>query len=145
MNRKLCKIVSIVILISSSTAFAEYNSEKLGQAIGSYITATDMFEKFTKSECGYAVKRSYSFASSLNETMPYLNNQDREEIKNFIQTNEFKKKLIENNEYINGFMHAGMKDGLDKKTLCGMLLSNTASLYQYSLTQWNYAKKHYAK
>lgn len=135
----------LLSLSVTPSALAEYDAEKLGQAIGGYICATDMFEKLTKSYCGYAVKRKYSFKSALNETLPYLKVNDRAEIKSLINTKEFNNKLKENDDYISGFLIAGKKDGLDQQTLCGMLISNVAHLHQYSLNQWNYAKEHYAK
>lgn len=82
--------------LCSTVTFAEYNSRKLGEAIGGYLIANDMFEKLSKSECGYVVKKTYSFDAALKETMPYLNESDKQELKLFLASNKFKNDLKEN-------------------------------------------------
>ena len=71
-------------LIGSSTSLAEYNSHKLGQAAGGFAIINDIFEKLTKTECGYVINKSYSFYKTLNEIYLYLNNKDREEFITFL-------------------------------------------------------------
>lgn len=144
-NTISCIIAILAIFLFTSQALSEYNSEKLAQSIGGYLTATDMFEKVTKSECGYVVKKKYSLISAVDEVMPYLRKQDRKEIESFLKNEIFIKQLEDNNKFLSGFMQAGAKDGLDKKTLCGMLVSTISLVYQKSVADWNYAKTYYLK
>ena len=132
-------------LIGNSTSLAEYNSYKLGEAAGGFAIINDIFEKLTKSECSYAINKSYSLNKTLNEIFLYLNNKDREEFIAFLDSEKFKNDLAENNSLISEFINAGKKDGLDEKTLCGMLISIASMSYQKAEKQWDYAKKYYSK
>ena len=132
-------------LIGSSTSLAEYNSYKLGQAAGGYLIINDLFEKLTQSQCGYVINKSYSFNQTLNEILPYLNKKDREEIKTFLSSKKFKNDLAENNSFISEFISLGMQDGLDEKTLCGMLITIASMSDLEAQNQWDYAKEHYSK
>ena len=132
-------------LIGSSTSLAEYNSYKLGQAAGGYAIINDIFEKLTKSECGYAINKSYSLNETLNEIFLYLNNEDREEFIAFLDSEKFKNDLAENDSFISGTINAGKKDGLDEKTICGMLVTIASMSYETAQNQWEFAKEHYSK
>ena len=132
-------------LIGSSTSLAEYNSNKLGQAAGGYAIINDIFEKLTKSECGYAINKSYSLNKTLNEIFLYLNSNDREEFIAFLASEKFKNDLVENDTFISETINAGKKDGLDEKTICGMLVTIASMSYQKAQIQWDYAKEHYSK
>jgi hypothetical protein len=132
-------------LIGSSTSLAEYNSYKLAQAAGGFAIINDIFEKLTKSECGYAINKSYSLNKTLNEIFLYLNNKDREEFIAFLDSEKFKNDLAENNSFISEFLSAGQKDGLDEKTLCGMLVTVASTSLHQAQNQWDYAKKYYSK
>lgn len=147
MSKKMIIVLLFVMtqFLFSSTTFAEYNSGKLGEAIGGYLIANDLLDKLSESKCGYAVKKNDSFNAAMEEVMPYLNGRDKKMFRSFIASNEFKRELEENNEFINGYLHAANKDGLDEKTICGMILSNIAMTYQIAQQQWDYAKQNYSK
>ena len=145
MKKLLLLLLLSLGLIGSSTSLAEYNSYKLGQAAGGYAIINDIFEKLTKSECGYAINKSYSLNKTLNEIFLYLNNKDREEFIAFLESEKFKNDLAENDSFISGTINAGKKDGLDEKTICGMLVTIASVLYQEAQSQWDYAKEHYSK
>lgn len=138
-------LAGVIGMLCSTVISAEYNSRKLGEAIGGYLIANDMFEKLSESECGYIVNRTYSFDAALKETMPYLSEPDKRELRSFLASKKFKKDLEENNEFIRGFMRAGKKDGLDERTICGMIASNIAVIYQKAKQKWEYAKQRYSK
>tara|TARA_B110000467_G_C17876021_1_gene242333 strand:+ start:82 stop:519 length:438 start_codon:yes stop_codon:yes gene_type:complete len=132
-------------LIGSPTSLAEYDSYKLGQAAGGFAIINDIFEKLTKSECGYVINKSYTLNKTLNEIFLYLNNKDREEFITFLDSEKFKNDLAENDSFITDTINAGKKDGLDVKTICGMLVTIASMSYQEAEKQWNYAKQHYSK
>ena len=144
--KKLLLIFLISIgLIGSSTSLAEYNSFKLGQAAGGFAIINDIFEKLTKSECGYAINKSYSLNKTLNEIFLYLDNKDREEFIAFLDSEKFKNDLAENDSFISETINAGKKDGLDEKTICGMLVTIASMSYEKAQNQWEFAKEHYSK
>ena len=69
MKKLLLLLLLSLGLIGSSTSLAEYNSYKLAQAAGGFAIINDIFEKLTKSECGYAINKSYSLNKTLNEIL----------------------------------------------------------------------------
>ena len=134
-------------LMCFSISFAEYNSDKLGEAAGAYLAATDVMIKLSQSECGYAVKEKskLSLEDTRNEILQYLNEQDTKEFNSYVESQDFKDQMAENNNFINGFMNAGKGEGeLDDKTLCGMLLQNVALQYSAAKQKWEDAKELYA-
>lgn len=145
MKKKLFLISMFSILICNSQAIAEYNAGKLGEAIGGYVIATDIIEKLSSSQCGYAVRKKYSREATINEVIPYLRKQDQKDLRSMLNSNSFQNDLAENNDFLSNFMSAGRQDGLDKNTLCGMLVSNVAMMYQKSKQQWLFAKENYLK
>jgi hypothetical protein len=145
MKKLLILLLLSLGFIGSSTSLAEYNSYKLAQAAGGYLIINDLFEKLTKSQCGYAINKSYSLNKTLNEIFLYLNNKDREEFIAFLYSEEFKNDLAENNSFISEFISLGMQDGLDEKTLCGMLITIASMSDLEAQNQWDYAKEHYSK
>jgi hypothetical protein len=145
MKKLLLLLLLSLGLIGSSTSLAEYNSNKLGQAAGGYAIINDIFEKLTKSECGYAINKSYSLNETLNEIFLYLNSNDREEFIAFLESEKFKNDLVENDTFISETINAGKKDGLDEKTICGMLVTIASMSYETAQIQWDYAKEHYSK
>ena len=142
-------IIVLLVLMTKilffSIAFAEYNSGKLGEAVGGYLAANDLLDKLSESKCGYAVKKNNSFGTAVEEVMSYLNGRDKKRLRSFIASNQFKKELEENDEYITGYLRAASKDGLDEKTICGMMISNILMVNQSAQQQWDYAKQNYSK
>ena len=132
-------------LIGSTPSIAEYNSLKLGQGAGGYLIINDLYERLNNSVCGYAINRSYSFDEALDEIFFYLNDNDKIEISNFLKSQKFKNDLVENSFFINEFLVSGKKDGLDEKTLCGMLISIASISYEQAQIQWDFAKENYSK
>ena len=124
---------------------AEYNSNKMGQAVGGLLAATDMLMKFSNSECSYIVIKSYSVDKTFSEVLPYLPKKDRVQAKDYFTSSVFEKQLQENDRFIEGFLAAGKKDGLDTKTLCGMMASIISMNYPKAVQQWEYAKENYSK
>jgi hypothetical protein len=145
MKKLLQSLFIFISLTGSSSSFAEYNSLKLGQAAGGYLIINDLFERLNKSVCSYAINRSYSYSEALDEIFLYLNTSDKQELIEFLESRKFKNDLVENNLFINEFLVLGKKDGLDEKTLCGMLISITSISYEQAQIQWDFAKEHYSK
>jgi len=145
MKKLLMPLFIFFSLIGSSSSFAEYNSLKLGQGAGGFLIINHLYERLNKSVCSYAINRSYSYDEALDEVFLYLNTNDKKEFKNFLDSRKFKNDLVENSLIINEFLLNGKKDGLDEKTLCGMLISFASTSYKKSQNQWDYAKEHYSK
>ena len=145
MKKLLMPLFIFFSLIGSSSSFAEYNSLKLGQGAGGFLIINHLYERLNKSVCSYAINRSYSYDEALDEVFLYLNTNDKQEFKNFLDSRKFKNDLVENSLIINEFLLNGKKDGLDEKTLCGMLISFASTSYKKSQNQWDYAKEHYSK
>lgn len=147
MIKLLSPILLILLLLLGlpSQVFAGYDSFKLAQALGGYIVVTNLLEQFSNSpQCGYAVKKQYSTNSVMQEGIKYFNDQDRNEFLGFVE--ESLEKIQQNNsEFIEGGLQAGKKDNLDEKTICGILLSNTAHIYQNAKLNWEEAVKIYSE
>ena len=135
----------VIGILCSTEVFPEYNSERLGEAIGGYLSATDLLEKVSRSECGYVIKSTYSFDAALIETMSYLNERDRREFQSFMASDLKSNYEKENGEFIQGFLRAGRTDGLDINTVCGMMISIISVTYQKTAQQWELAKEVYSR
>ena len=145
MKKLLMPLFIFFSLIGSSSSFAEYNSLKLGQGAGGFLIINHLYERLNKSVCSYAINRSYSYDEALDEVLLYLNTNDKKAFKDFLDSRKFKNDLVENSLFINEFLLNGKKDGLDEKTLCGMLISIASISYQKAQNQWDFAKEHYSK
>lgn len=104
-----------------------------------------MMEKLSKSKCGYIVKKPYSVQSALNEILPYFNSPDKEEVLSFIKSPKFQREQAENEEFMEDFLRAGKRDGLDEKTLCGMLSTHIVFAHESATQKWRHAKKYHAR
>ena len=145
MKKLLMPLFIFFSLIGSSSSFAEYNSLKLGQGAGGFLIINHLYERLNKSVCSYAINRSYSYDEALDEVFLYLNTNDKQAFKDFLDSRKFKNDLVENSLFINEFLLNGKKDGMDEKTLCGMLISIASISYQKAQNQWDFAKEHYSK
>ena len=145
MKKLLMPLFIFFSLIGSSSSFAEYNSLKLGQGAGGFLIINHLYERLNKSVCSYAINRSYSYDEALDEVLLYLNTNDKKAFKDFLDSRKFKNDLVENSLIINEFLLNGKKDGMDEKTLCGMLISIASISYQKAQNQWDFAKEHYSK
>tara|TARA_B110000008_G_scaffold162820_1_gene163246 strand:+ start:111 stop:548 length:438 start_codon:yes stop_codon:yes gene_type:complete len=145
MKKLLQSLIIFFSLTASNSSFAEYNSLKLGQGAGGFLIINHLYERLDKSVCSYAINRSYSYDDALDEVFLYLNTSDKQEFKDFLDSRKFKNDLVENSLIINEFLLNGKKDGLDEKTLCGMLISLASVSYENAQNQWDYAKEHYSK
>jgi hypothetical protein len=145
MKKLLMPLFIFFSLIGSSSSFAEYNSLKLGQGAGGFLIINHLYERLNKSVCSYAINRSYSYDEALDEVLLYLNTNDKKAFKDFLDSRKFKNDLVENSLFINEFLLNGKKDGMDEKTLCGMLISIASISYQKAQNQWDFAKEHYSK
>lgn len=47
--------------------------------------------------------------------------------------------LMENVEFINGFLQECKKDSLDQNTLCGMIAQNITLIYKNAHSNWTHA------
>ena len=135
-------IIFTFLAVSPLTVFGEYNSLKLGKAIGGYLFSVGVLEEFGNAECGYVIKKKYSIDDAANSTIMYLSASDQKDLKQFLQGPTFKREI---KEYINGFRKAGLKDGLDEKTLCGFMASNIALIHQSAKVRLEEAIKLYSK
>lgn len=138
-------ILLIIFFVHIPTVRAENNSYKLGEAIGGYLGAVDMMEKFGESECGYILKKKHSFKKSLKEVLTYVGPKTAKAIKAFLKSDDFKMIREINKKNMYDFFDMGEKEGMDVKTLCGMWVSNISITYQMAEQKWIYAKKHYLK
>ena len=133
--QKVMKIKTLLILLTffvsviSSGTQAETKFD-IGLAIGGYLTATDLLEKFNDSECGYINKRKgITLLNAIRKTYSKLPEELNVEFKSLIESEHFEKKMSENDTFIIEFLIAGKKDHLDKNTLCGMLSSILTGMY----------------
>lgn len=144
LNSPRLGMVALTALIGCSPAVAAYDSERLGDAVGGYLMATDLMEKFSKTECGYIVKKRVTFKAALDEVLPYLSGRDRKELLAAIQSGELDSMWAENDENVRVMIYAA-KQGTDPKTGCGVAFGITIGTYQRALQTWNYAKANYAQ
>ena len=134
-----------------SNSFAEYNADKLGEAAGAYLVATDVMEKISKSECGWVTKsrlitkKSYNLDETKGEIILYLTEKDAKNIQEYLESSEFKKELAENDAYITGIMAPDkMGSGAYKDNYCVQIVSKVLSIYAEAEQNWNNAKRMHA-
>ena len=125
---------------------AEYYSRKLGEATGAYLIAVDMILQLQKSQCGYVFKKKrYNFDSTVKEVQSYLRPNDQKELQAFLDGEEFRKSQEDNKHSIQESLRSLGREGLDEKTICGMIFSNIAMVHEHAKQKWEYAKEHYTK
>jgi hypothetical protein len=138
-------VISIVTAWPASEARAEYDSRKLGNALGQYLAAIDILERLSKSKCSYIVRRNFRVKEAVKEAQKYLNDKDIREFERWLHSSQFKSKMAKNQTFIDGFLRVSIQDGIDEKTACGMLVTTVSTLYKKAEKQWNSAKFHYSK
>lgn len=144
LQKPIIAIFSFALVLFPQHAFAQYNAGKLGEAAGGFLNSVDMVIQLKSSKCGYVIRKEYSFKQSLIEVKSYLKEKDRKELDRFLKQN-YTKMQNDNKYFIDDSLRAGERDGLDKKTLCGIISSQTALVYKYAQQKWEYAKKYYTE
>ena len=124
------KYFLIAFLISVefiSNSYAEYNSYKMGQAIGSYITAAINLNQLKESPCGYLACKTIPIQRIVDESKLYLMPTDRKELLDGINKMLPGIKL-DADRFINEFLEKTSQK-YSTKTACGMLLQNAKQNY----------------
>lgn len=138
--------VGLLLGLVSATASAEYNSRKLGEAMGAYLNAVDMIVQLQESKCSYLFKKKkYNFDGTVKEVLSYLRPNDQKELRVFLDGEEFRKSREDNKHTIQDSLQSLGREGYDEKTICGMISSNTAMVHEYAKQKWEFAKSHYTK
>jgi thymidylate synthase len=138
-------LIGLCLSIQHSQVFAEYNSEKIAEGIGSYAMATDLLNKVSSSRCGYILRGEYSIEKVIEEVLPYLTKEDQKEIKKFFEGQFFKEKAVQNKKDVEDAILIGELQGLNLNEICKKINSNATRVYKYSFEQWEHAKKSYSK
>lgn len=140
-------IINIFFFLTLGLGFAsaEYNSEKLGYAMGGYIKTTDLMVKLENSKCRYIFKQKHSLQVAIDESLLYLNDSDKDSLAKYMESDDFVASLNQNDGFIAGFIDNGINEGLDEKTLCGMLAQNVSFIYAEALEKWEEAKILYSE
>ena len=140
MNHKILFILSLILLtLISEKTLAEYDSNKLGEAIGAYIGAAGILDRWQKTECSSYLKESEKRAvNALKESLKLLNNPDAEELgkiffartKNGYSVRELETELVFKKRLLPSFQ--GMKEELGTEFACGWFLGNAQGIFELS-------------
>jgi hypothetical protein len=128
--------------LETALASAEYNAIKLAEAIGGYMFAVGLMEKLTESECGYAIKKGYSYTAELNEALPYFNEPDRKEILSRATAPKMQKEIA---AYLDAMRDDLTKLLADEKTRCGSMVTTLSLMYAAAKQRWESAKQIYSR
>lgn len=74
----------VAFIFITTACYSEYDTSKLGGAAGAYLCAVDMLERFLNSECGYIVKKKYTYEETLDEVLSVFNHKERMEMVRFV-------------------------------------------------------------
>lgn len=120
-KRLMLSVLFFSSLATSGHSAADYST---GVAVGNYLVAVDMVEKFFASEfCNYLPnKKHLRFNEQVNLVRRNIRAALVPEFDQYLASREFQNERKDNQKIIEGFFRAGNKDGLDNKTLCGMML-----------------------
>lgn len=119
--------------VVASTAYEQ------GKVLGAYAAAVDLMEEISRSPCGYAIKKRYSLDQSLKEVESQTGPQQAA-IREYLKTPDFKAELKrlrqKNREFVSEYIRKLQQDGIDQKTLCGMLIGFSISSFQTASQEW---------
>jgi len=117
-------IFSLLVSTGVATSGLSATDYSTGIAIGKYLIAVDIVEKFFASEfCNYLPQKK---RLRLNDEVALLRRKIPAslvpEFDQYFASREFQNERDDNQKIVEEFFKAGNKDGLDNKTLCGMML-----------------------
>ncbi|CAN7777693.1 hypothetical protein LJR296_007783 [Cupriavidus necator] len=142
------RLLIVGILFASGLAAAQVPSQtplgKLSEAAGTYLGTLDLLQVFQRSECGYALTKSFpSIQSALDsEVLPTFPQYARSELTRTIdglrtpihsQSEDMVRKIID-----------GAKQRQDAKTACGLAAGLAMSISGNAYESWLTAKRQYA-
>lgn len=140
----ISSIALIIISLSHVASSSERSiNNQLGEVVGNLLTTTDILERLSKTDCSYLIKKNYNVKSSINKIILSFPKNEQPQLSKIFRGKGFTEKLEQNIKLINGYFEAGKKDGLDKKTLCGMFVAKVSTLHQSNKTSWITVKKAY--
>lgn len=128
-------------LFLTPLAFA-YDQFEISNAAAMYITAADLQQKLSFSQCAYAIKKAPpNVEARLQEVLSYLTPSDKVEVEKFVRSNDFKKKMDKNKIIINDIYDSFIKEGYDNKTACGLLLGSLSQAISKGELTWKNVNK----
>lgn len=123
-------------------AYGEYNSFELGRAAGGYVFAVGLLEYLGRTNCSYAIRKAYNVSLTVQSIFPIFQPSDQRQIQELSMSEDFQSEIAET---VEGMRSAARNDGLDEKTVCGVVVANVSLLYDTALQSWNYAKSKFAQ
>lgn len=134
--RLLVSAFVLIAVIGPDPSFAEMPLVQ-AKAIGAYLSAADVMSKLTTSRCGYIFKKKIpSLDSKIVEVQRTLKGNDLKEFNLYTSSTDFKAKMLENQEFIDGYLLNIKKDGIDDKTACGLLVGFFSPLAVKAEKDW---------
>ncbi|MEQ6918018.1 hypothetical protein [Halomonas aquatica] len=135
--------LALLFTLCMTPAYSD-SAYNMAVASGKLIAATNLAESLKESECGYAIKKTYSTSDVIEEIKLVLRESDAESLDRYVSSNDFQEEMIESEEgLINKPLAIMKRDGVDKKTACGMLVANMAILLDSSRVEWERSKNKY--
>lgn len=146
---KTLRVLSIVIaaaLVWASTASAEYNGAKLRQAAGGYLDAVHVATVLQQSRCGdYFQNDTDSFANAMGDIASYLDPKEVEELRAFLQSDEYRKAQATTQGFIDGWIQSLADINGDEPIACKKVGASVAMLYGSAKETWRQVKASYGQ
>ncbi len=134
-------VLAAMALASGNTAIAQVSVSEKAQIIGGYIGGQSMMVELKRSPCSYVIQREYLLSDALKEVLPYLTENEADEMMGYVKSDSFKRQVLDNANMIKSGLAAAKKDGLDEKTACGILTSTFSQVYSAASEKWKALKK----
>ena len=128
---------TLVLMLWAVSAFAQYDSERMGHVGGAYISATQMMESLARSPCAYALRKAYSVSIAIAEVRRAITAGDQRELEIYLSSAEAQDSVRRTEqETIYDVLAAAKAQGRDMQTTCGMIVATVAQVYMGASRDW---------
>lgn len=125
-----------LILVKDIKANETQNYER-GRVVGAYIGAADLQTRLASGKCGYVSKKKLQTVDErVRDVKKSATSEVANEIDVFVNSQEFKKKQLENQQMIDGALSRFKADGMDEKTACGALWGSLGLAIHSAEQEW---------
>ena len=136
--------LTIIFSMMLSSPVSAYDAVEVSNAIGMYLGAADLQQKLSNSQCSYVSKKTPPrLEDRLREVLSYLTPSDKAELENYVRSADFKNKMAKHKIIINDMYDAYLKEGIDKRTACGLLWGSLSQMISKGELAWKNVEKNH--
>jgi hypothetical protein len=132
---------------TQQSAIAEYNPQKLGEAIGALAMATDFLAKVGASSCSKYMIEPTTFGTLdkvVAEARPYLRQQDNAELTKWLRSDQIQEAFTQNRRVMEKILEESKKHGQNAAFVCGIVVGLGIAELRTARNRWDSAKQRFA-